>query len=123
LRRRKEMRDGERQVALGGVQYRRAGCLLAPFIPLRAAGALVVTTERVIFEPLLHYKLVTRGFDIELDRIREADVSGSNVQVNLWDLVSVGKNLIIRLKDGGSYGFRSMEADQLARAINRLLGH
>ncbi len=112
------MQNDERRVAVGGVQYSRAGCLLAPFIPLRVAGALVVTTRRVIFEPILHYKLVTRKFDLDLDEVTEADATGRGVQVNPWDLIAIGKTLTLKMRSGASYVFRSMDAEQLADAID-----
>ncbi len=115
------MQEDERQVAVGGAQYRRAGCLLAPFIPLRAAGALVVTTRRVIFDPILHYKLVTRKFDLDLSEVSEAEATGSDVQLNVWELVSLGKTLSLKMRDGVTYSFRSMQADELAQAINGLI--
>ncbi len=115
------MEENEQRVAVGGVQYSRAGCLLAPFIPLRVAGALVVTTGRVIFDPILHYKLVTRKFAIDLDDVAEADATGRGVQLNPWDLIAIGKTLTLRMKSGASYVFRSTDADRLADAINGVI--
>ncbi len=115
------MQEGEYQVAVGGVQYRRGGCLLAPFIPLKVAGALVVTNRRIRFEPILYYKLVTRPFDLDLDEVKDVQSSGSNMQLNVWELVSIGKQLTLKLKNGMSYSFRSIEADDLAEAIGGLL--
>lgn len=112
------MQEEERQLAVGGVQYRGAGCLMATFIPLRVAGGLIVTTRRIIFEPILHYKLLTRRFDLDLQDVSEAEVAGGNVQMNVWGLVSIGKSLTVKMKNGASYRFRSMQADQLAEAIN-----
>ncbi len=113
--------EEERQVAVGGVQYRGAGCLLAPFIPLRVAGGLIVTTERITFEPILHYKLLTRRFDLDLQDVSGAEATGGNVQMNAWELVTIGKSLTVRMKNGASYTFRSIQADQLAEAINMLV--
>ncbi|MHB0868131.1 MAG: hypothetical protein ACYC66_05220 [Chloroflexota bacterium] len=115
------MEQEERQVAVGGVQYRGAGCLLAPFIPLRVAGGLIVTTRRITFEPILHYKLLTRRFDLDLQDVSEAEAAGGNVQMNVWELVAIGKSLTVKMKNGASYRFRSLEADRLAEAINGLV--
>ncbi len=110
--------EEERQLAAGGVMYRRAGCLLIPFVPVRAAGALIVTTRRIIFDPVLHYKLVARKLSIDLDQVGEAEASGGNVEMSLMDLVLIGKALMVKLKNGRRYNFRSMQADELAEAIN-----
>ena len=115
------MREDESPVAIGGAFFRRAGCLLVPFIPVRAAGALIVTTRRVVFEPVLHYKLVARRLSIDLGDVSEACSSGSSVEFSLMDLVRVGKALTVRLKSGMAYTFRSVEADQLADAINQAI--
>lgn len=118
------MEEAEQRVAIGGVQYNRAGCLLVPFplIRLKSAGALVVTNRRILFEPILFYKWVIKGFEIELDSVSSVVAEGSSVEMSPWSLVSFGKRLTIRLKEGHSYTFRSTEADLLAEAINGLLG-
>ncbi|MGE5618024.1 MAG: hypothetical protein ACM3US_02060 [Sphingomonadaceae bacterium] len=109
--------EEDRQVAIGGVQY-RGGCLLASIVPLKVAGVLIVTTRRITFEPILFYKLVTRRFDLDLDQVSGAEAVGGNVQMNVWDLVSIGKLLTVNMKNGASFKFRSMQADELAEAIN-----
>jgi len=109
----------ERQMAVGGAMYRRAGCLLTPLIPVRAAGALMVTTRRIIFDPILHYKLVARKLSIDMEQVAEAQASGSNVEMSLMDVVSIGKALTVKLNSGKKIVFRSMQADQLAEAINQ----
>jgi hypothetical protein len=121
--RREDMEADEQQVAIGGAQYNRAGCLLVP-LPLfrvKSAGALVVTNRRIQFRPILFYHWLTKGFDIELDRVAGATAEGGNMELNVWTLVSIGKRLKIQLKDGKSYTVRSTEADLLAEAINGLL--
>lgn len=120
-----EMRSEEQEeqhVAVGGVQYRRAGCLLIPFLPVKAAGLLIVTTTKVVFDPILHYKLVTRKLTIEADDISEAEVSGSNMELSVLDLVNIGKKITVRLKTGKEYVFRSTTAELLADAINYVVG-
>ncbi len=114
--------EEEQRVAVGGVFYPRAGCLLTPLIPIRAAGALIVTTHRVVFDPILHYKLFARKTEVKLEDIARADAEGSNVQFTLSDLVAVGKILTIRLKGGASHVFRSTQADELAEIINQMVG-
>ncbi len=120
-----EERDGqetdEQQVAVGGVFDRRAGCLLIPFLPVRAAGALIVTTRRLIFDPVLHYKLVARRTSTDLSAVSGVEVSGSDVGLSMTELVTFGRTLTIRLKSGGAKSYRSMQADQLAAAIDRRL--
>lgn len=101
--------------------YRRAGCLLVPFLPVRAAGGLVVTNKRIIFDPIFHYKLVTRRFAIDLEEVTGAEAAGSNVSFSMWEIVSIGKLLTIKTKKGMTYPFRSNEADLLAEAINHQL--
>src|SRR5512133_2057372 len=113
--------DSEGRVAVGGAFDRRAGCLLVPFIPLRAAGALIVTTGRVLFDPILHYKLFARKASIPVDEIERAETTGSDMGLNVMELVTFGKTLTIRLKNGKSKSFRSRQADELAEAINRVV--
>ncbi len=115
------MQEAEERVAVGGVYTRRAGCLLLPLLPIRAAGIMIVTTKRIIFDPVFHYKLLVRKMDIDLADVREAEASGSNIQFNIWDVVSVGRELVIRLRTGKEFSFRSTMAEQLAEAINRSL--
>lgn len=117
------MDEGEQQIAIAGVQYNRAGCLLLP-IPLltvKSAGALVVTNRKIRFEPVLFYKWLTKGFEFDLDQVAGADAGGSNVELSMWSLVNIGKRLTIRLKDGHSYTVRSTDADLLAEVINQLV--
>lgn len=109
----------ERQLAVGGVFDRRAGCLLVPFIPVRAAGALILTTHRIIFDPILHYKLFARKSSIDLADVEGAETSGGNVGVNVMELVTFGKTLTLRFKSGRSRSFRSLQADELAESINQ----
>ncbi len=111
----------EQRIAVGGAFDRRAGCLLIPFIPVRAAGALIVTSKRVIFDPILHYKLVAKKVSIDLDEIDRVESTGGNIGINLTELVTWGKTLTIRLKDGKSKSYRSMQADDLAEIINRIV--
>lgn len=115
------MEGNEKQVAIGGVYTRQAGCLLVPFLPVRAAGAMIVTTRRIVFDPILHYKLLVRKQVIEMGEVSEAEASGGNVELNVWDIVSVGRALTIRLKSGKAYQFRSTVADRLAEAINQVV--
>lgn len=110
--------ENEEQVAVAGVYTRQAGCLMLPFLPIRAAGALIVTTRRLIFDPILHYKLLVRKQVIDLEDVSGAEASGGNVELNLVDIVSIGRALKIRLKSGKELNFRSTAADQLAEAIN-----
>jgi hypothetical protein len=116
-----EQHGDETHVAVGGVQYPRAGCLLIPFLPLRVAGLLIVSTKRVVFDPILHYKLVTRKVTIEVDDIREVEVSGGNMELSLLNIVNIGKLITLRLKSGKEYKFRSTSADLLAGAIHYVL--
>lgn len=113
--------EDEEQLAVGGGLYRRAGCLLVPFLPVKAAGMILVTTKRVIFDPILHYKLVTRKFDINLSDVAGAQASGSDMELDILNLINIGKALTIRLKSGKKYVFRSTEAEQLAEGINQAL--
>jgi len=115
------MQADEVQVAMGGVYGRRMGCLLLPFLPVRAAAALVVTTRRIVIDPIFHYKLFVRKVVIDVGDVERAEVSGSGVELNIWDFVSIGRALDIRLKNGKVYNFRSTAADQLAEAINRVV--
>lgn len=115
------MQEYEEQIAVAGVFTKRAGCLLVPFLPVRAAGAMIVTTKRIIFDPILHYKLLVRKQIIPLDEVSEATASGGNVELNLLDIVSIGKALNIRLKSGRVHHFRSTAAEQLAEAINKVV--
>ena len=115
------MEENEERVAVAGVYTRRAGCLMLPFIPIRAAGALIVTTRSLIFEPILHYKLFARKQVFSLDEVIGAEASGGNVELNLLDIVSIGRALRIQLKGGQELIFRSTAADQLAEAINEVV--
>lgn len=114
--------EEEQQVAIGGAFTRRAGCLLVPVIPVRAAGALVVTTKRIVFDPVLHYKLFARKIEIDLANVEGVEVSGSNVNFTAMELVTFGKNLTLKLRDGTKQVFRSNQADELAAVISGLLG-
>lgn len=116
-----DLGTGERTVLVGGVFDRRAGCLLVPFIPIRAAGALIVTTGKVVFDPILHYKLFARKLEIPLDQIERAETGGSNIGLNVLEIVSFGKDLTLKFKSGRSRTFRSVQADELAEAINATL--
>ncbi|HEX9014939.1 MAG TPA: hypothetical protein VF960_02930 [Chloroflexota bacterium] len=111
--------NGEEQLAVGGVFDRRAGCLLLPFIPVRAAGALILTSRRIIFDPIFIYKLFARKTSIDLADVECAEVSGANVGVSVLELVTFGKNLLLKMRDGRSRTYRSMQADELADEINR----
>ncbi len=111
----------ERQVAVGGGFDRRAGCLFVPFIPVRAAGALIVTTKRVIFDPILYYKLFVRKMAVGLDEIERAESSGRDVALSVTELVTFGRTLTLYLKGGKSRSYRSMQADELAEVINRTI--
>jgi hypothetical protein len=111
----------EQHIAVGGVQYPRAGCLLIPFIPLRVAGLLIVSSKRLVFDPILHYKLVTRKMSLDIDEISEVEVSGGNVGLSLLNIVNVGKLLTVTLKSGKRYHFRSTAAEMLAGAIHYAL--
>jgi hypothetical protein len=111
----------EERIAFGGAQLPRAGCLLIPFFPIRAAGLLIVSTKRVLFDPILHYKLVTRRLTIDIDQIKEAEVAGANMEFSLMNIVNIGKSLTVRLKNGKEYRFRSTGADLLAEAINHVV--
>lgn len=113
--------NNEERVAIGGVYTRRAGCLLLPFLPIRAAGALIVTKRSLIFEPILYYKLLVRKQVFSLDEISGAEASGGNVELNLLDIVSIGRALKIQFKNGNELVFRSTVADQLAEAINQVV--
>lgn len=113
-----EQQVEEQHIAIGGVQYPRAGCLLIPFIPLRVAGLMIVSTKKVVFDPILHYKLVTRKLTIDVDEISDVEVSGGNVGLSLLNIVNVGKLLTVSLKSGKQFRFRSTAADLLAGAIH-----
>ena len=115
------MQNEEEQVAIAGVYTKGAGCLLLPFLPLRAAGAMIVTTKRIIFDPVFHYKLLVRKQIIPIDEVKEAAASGSNLELNIIDFISIGRALEIRLKSGKMFQFRSTSAEQLADAINKVL--
>lgn len=112
------MEANEERIAVAGVYTRHAGCLLLPLLPIRAAGALIVTTRRLIFDPILHYKLFVRKQVIDLEDVSGAEASGGNVEFNVFDIVSIGRALKIQLKNGRTINFRSTAADQLADAIN-----
>jgi len=112
------VQEAEEQVAAGGV-YTRAGCLLLPLLPIKVAGLMIVTTRRIVFDPILHYKLFVRKMDIDLADVAEAEVSGGNVQFSILEIVSVGRELVIRLRTGKEHRFRSVAAEQLGEAINR----
>lgn len=116
------MHEDERQVAAGGVLYRGAGCLLLPFLPVKAAGLLLITTRRILFDPIMHYKILARKESIDLHEVQEAEASGGQVEMNLMDFVNIGKLLSVRMKSGKVYKFRSTTADELAEAINRAIG-
>ncbi len=112
------MQEGERAVAVGGVFFPRAGCRLASFIRVRAAGALMVTTKRIIFNPMLHHKLVAQQMYLGIDEVQGAEAMGSRISLSVTDFISIGRNLVITLRNGKKLHFRSQEADQLADAIN-----
>lgn len=112
------MQEDEQLLAAGGVMNKRAGCLLLPFLPVKSAGSLFITTKRIIFEPILFYKLLTRKMAFGLEDVAEASSTGSSVELDILDFVNIGKALTIKLKSGKSVTFRSMQADPLADAIN-----
>ncbi len=115
------MHEDEQQLAIGGVTTRRAGCRWISFLPIRASGGLIVTNERILFRPILHFALVARQMELGLDEVQAAAATGNTVSLNLTELMAFGKSLVITLKNGKKLTFRSMQADQLADAINYVI--
>lgn len=116
-----ESHGDDQQIALGGVFTRQAGCLLIPFLPVRAAGGLIVTTSRIIFDPILHYKLFARKRVVPIDQVARAESAEDRTGLGLLDIVTFGKGLRVFLKSGGTLTFRSGQADELAEAINAVV--
>lgn len=109
-------------LAVGGVMMDRAGCLLIPFLPVRAGGRLTISRTQVDFAPVLHWGLVTRRLTIPLGDIVGVELSGAGMEFNWRDFISIGRRIIITLRDGRRLTFRGLQVEELYIALQQALG-
>lgn len=108
-------------LAVAGVMMDRAGCLLVPFMRVRAGGRLTISRTEVDFAPVLHWGLLARRLTIPLYDVASVELTGAGVEFSWRDFISVGKRIVITARDGQRHIFRGMQIEELYVALQRAL--
>lgn len=108
-------------LAASGVMMDRAGCLLVPFLPVRAGGRLTVSRTHVAFTPVLHWAWLARPVSLPLADIADVQLGGGGVQFSITDLISVGRRLTITMRDGRRHVFRGLQIEDVYLTIQQAL--